>query len=77
MASILEQLAAELGQTKYKHDNHAPYGTPSTPYYTGPGGLFGFPGLERDLISTRIQPRGLASAIPARPSNTICRTLRG
>lgn len=71
MASILEQLAAELAQTKYKHDNHTPLGTPSTPYYTGPGGLFGVAGLERDVISTRIMPRGIASAIPARASNMV------
>lgn len=65
--TLLDQLATEL-QTRFKHDSHAPYGTPSTPYYTGPGGLFGTAGLERDLISTRVQPRGLASILPARGS---------
>jgi len=34
----------------------------------GPGGLFGVEGLERDIISTRVHPRGLASALPARGS---------
>src|SRR5688572_13102909 len=42
-----------------------PSGTPSTPYYTGPAGLFGVLGLERDMISSRIQPRGISSSFPA------------
>lgn len=45
-----------------------PSGTPSTPYMTGPGGLFNVPGVERDVISTRIEPRGVASILPAIPS---------
>lgn len=61
MASVLEQLIAEL---QYKHNT--PSGTPSTPYLYGPGGLFGVAGLERDVISTRVHPRGLASVLPAR-----------
>lgn len=62
--ALIERLDA-----RYKHDNHAPVGTPSTPYYTGPGGLFGVPGLDRDVISTRIMPRGIASSLPARGVN--------
>ena len=50
----------------YKHTT--PSGTPSTPYMHGPGGLFGVSGLERDVISTRISPEGLASALPVRMS---------
>jgi hypothetical protein len=42
-----------------------PSGTPSTPYYYGPNGLFGVDGLERDLISTRVQPRGISGLLPA------------
>lgn len=57
----LDQLIELL--TKYKHTT--PTGTPSTPYYTGPGGLFGVSGLERDVISTRIGGRGLADVLPA------------
>jgi hypothetical protein len=34
----------------------------------GPGGLFATSGLERAIISTRIEPKGLASALPARGS---------
>lgn len=38
------------------------------PYYTGPGGLFGVDGLERDIISTRVQPIGIAGRLMASPS---------
>lgn len=41
----------------------------SGPYLFGQGGLFGVPGLERNVISTRIQPMGLAGALPARGTN--------
>lgn len=39
-------------------------GTPVGPYVHGPGGLFGVSGLERDVFSTRIAPRGLAGRLP-------------
>jgi hypothetical protein len=35
----------------------------------GPNGLWSVPGVNRDVISTRVQPRGLAGAIPARGTN--------
>lgn len=35
------------------------------PYMHGPGGLFNVPGLNADIISTRLEPRGLASRLPA------------
>lgn len=62
MAGVLDALVGELA-TRLKHDS--PTGTPSEPYMHGPGGLFSMRGLERDLISTRIQPRGLADILPA------------
>lgn len=43
-------------------------GTPSTPYLHGPGGIFGVAGIERDVLSTHVAPRGLLSALPAVPS---------
>lgn len=68
--TLLDQLAAELGSrlglaggASYKA---LPSGVPSTPYMHGPGGLFGVEGLERDVISTRVHPRGIASSLPAR-----------
>lgn len=64
-ASFLEQFARMMqsGQLQFKHDS--PTGVPSTPYMHGPGGLFGEPGLERDIISTRVQPVGIAGLLPA------------
>lgn len=76
MATIMKDLAMIVASMKdngsfspqavYKHTT--PSGTPSTPYMHGPGGLFGVAGLERDVISTRVQPRGLASVLPVRLS---------
>jgi hypothetical protein len=66
MAGILEQLAKELAQYQTKA---LPSGTPSGPYLHGPGGMFGTAGLRRDVISTRVQAKGLASMLPARGTN--------
>lgn len=55
-------------QSIYKHTT--PSGTPATPYLHGPGGLFGVSGLEQDVFHSRIQPRGLLSVLPMRPSRT-------
>lgn len=69
--TLLEQLAQELGNIQaskavmgYKAGVSG--SSPSTPYMHGPGGLFGVAGLERDVISTRIQPFGLASELPVK-----------
>lgn len=75
--SLLQQLAEELGQIQQSKaragGGFLPYykagvsgSTPSTPYMHGPGGLFGVAGLERDVISTRVQPMGLASDLPVK-----------
>lgn len=64
MPSILEQLVQEVMSTeRYKA---LPSGQAQGPYMHGPGGLFGTPGLSRDVISTRVQPKGLLSALPVR-----------
>ena len=63
MAGIVEQLLAELSGPRYKA---LPSGTAQGPYMHGPGGLFGTPGLSRDVISTRVQPKGLLGALPVR-----------
>lgn len=68
MPPSFEQFLQEYA-TRFKHTT--PTGTPATPYYYGPGGLFGVSGLERELISTRIHPRGLASRLASRPSQTM------
>lgn len=60
--SILDQLVKEL-QTQQKHTY--PAGVHSNPNVHGPNGLFGVSGLERDVISSRVTGKGLASVLPA------------
>lgn len=45
--------------------------TPSTLSYAGPNSLFGALGLERDVISTRVQAFGLADQLPVQLNNTL------
>lgn len=45
--------------------------TTSTVYMHGPRGMFGVLGLEQDVISTRVVPRGLAGALPVQESNVL------
>ena len=61
MADLAKALAP-FADPNYKHTT--PSGTPSTPYYHGPGGLFGVAGLERDLIHTCVSGRGVAWVLP-------------
>ena len=68
MDLLVEEIEAKLagksgGAFGRKHTT--PSGTPTTNYYTGPGGIFGVSGLEQDIISTRVQPRGLAGSLQA------------
>jgi hypothetical protein len=75
MLALAQQIVALNGggDPRYKAAPHA--GTadaiPSTPYNYGPGGLFGTYGLSRELISLRVQPRGLASILPVYPSQQL------
>lgn len=64
VSAVAEKVAAQ--GPGYKHSS--PSGTPTTNYMHGPGGIFGVSGLERDIISTRVAPRGLAGSLPARGS---------
>lgn len=59
--TIIEQLLKELQQVKHT----APSGTPVGPLIHGPNSLFGVPGIERDVISSRMTATGLASVLPA------------
>lgn len=62
---ILEAQNVTTPQAVYKHTT--PSGTPSLPYYTGPGGLFGVSQLpEREVLSTRVQAQGLVGYLPWR-----------
>jgi hypothetical protein len=74
MDSVLQKLLEELnnmqrvaGGGRYvagaRHTT--PTGTPSLPYMHGPNGLWSMAGIENNVISTRVQPRGLAGALPA------------
>lgn len=54
-------------RARFKHDIPN-LTTPTTNLMHGPGGIFGAAGLERDVFSTRIKPRGLMSVLPAHPS---------
>ena len=75
MKTKIEELSAMLAAILGEKD--APTGTASTPYYHGPNGIFGTTaGLERTLISTRVQPQGFASEIPVM-SNTAMNPLFG
>lgn len=40
----------------------------TTNFMHGVGGIFGVPGIERDVIATRVKPRGLLNVLPARGS---------
>lgn len=66
--SVLDQLLTELQQRGGTKATSMP---PVGPYMHGPDGLWSYPGLERPVISTRVQPRGLAGMLPARPNNSM------
>lgn len=68
--TILDQLLAELQQKGVGGTKAT--STPGVgPYMHGPDGLWSYPGLERPVISTRVQPRGLAGLLPSRPNNSM------
>ena len=62
---FLERLTERMG---LKHTT--PAGTPTGNYLHGPGGIFGVPGLEQALISTRVHPQGLIGTLNAQGTIT-------
>ena len=56
----------ERSEPRFGMKHTSPSGTPTNNYMHGPGGIFGVDGLERDVISTRVMPRGLIGTLPAR-----------
>jgi len=60
---VLEQLMRELEEVRRKT---VPSSTPSTPYYTGPAGLFGVSGLDQQVISTHVSGQSLLTRLPFR-----------
>lgn len=72
LAVLAGQLTGSSGAAQFNGPQYrAVSATASLPYYTGPGGLFGTPGLERDVFSTRILPMGLADRLPVMMSNVM------
>lgn len=61
--SELEQVLANYFAKEY--GKKAPTGTPTTNYVHGPGGIFGIAGLDQQVISARIAPRGIATLLSA------------
>lgn len=53
--------------TGYRNDP-APGGPTSTGYIHGPGGLFAFPGVDQEVFSTVVGPRGILGQLPSRAS---------
>lgn len=68
--SILQQLLNELNVAQ-KHTTGTPGTSAVGPNVHGPNGLFGVPGIERDVISSRMTAIGLASALPAVGKNVM------
>lgn len=65
---VVQAQESAQGGVGFKHD--LPSGTTmSTNYMHGPTGIFGVPGLERDVFSTRVRPMGLLSILPSRGTN--------
>lgn len=78
--AVVERVLAQIGRrslasgppgSEWMTAWRATSSTPSTPYYTGPASLFGALGLERDVISTRINPFGLADRLPVQMTNVL------
>lgn len=67
--ALLGQVAQkQMGGSRLKHDLPTGF-TATTNVMHGAGGIFGVPGTSREVFSTRVNPRGLMSALPAFPSN--------
>ena len=68
MEILVEEIEAKLAAKSgpvFGRKHTSPSGTPTSNYMHGPGGIFGVDGLEQDIISTRVQPRGIAGNLPA------------
>ena len=66
--SVLDQLLVELNDRTNQQNKHVPIPSGGNGYQHGPGGMFGISGLERDVISSRMQVMGLASELPVKQS---------
>ena len=66
MSELEQVLAGYFAEKAY--GKKAPTGTPTTNYIHGPGGIFGVAGLDEQVISARITPRGIASMLRVNPT---------
>jgi hypothetical protein len=63
-AEALLKAIDSLASVRYKHDLGTPISL-TTNLMHGQGGIFGFPGIDRDVFATRVKPRGLMQILPA------------
>lgn len=65
--AIAQGIAAALGDNK-SYGFKAPGTTPGTNVFHGAGGMFGIAGLDNQVISARITPRGISAYLPVYPA---------
>ncbi len=70
-ANMMEAFAAEMAAVLSRQGSKAVSSTPVGPYMHGPNGLWSVSGLDNQVISTRVKPRGLAGALAARGTNVM------
>lgn len=62
--AISAGINAGLSNGRKSYGTKAPATTVTTNLIHGPGGIFGVPGLDNQVISARITPRGIAAYLP-------------
>lgn len=68
LLGTLGEALSELGsRVEFKHDLPAGF-TTTTNLMHGPTGIFGAAGIDRDVFSTRVKPRGLMQYLPVFPT---------
>lgn len=67
MEALVDMVTEKQNQAQYKHDLPSGF-TLTTNLMHGPTGIFGYPGIDRDVFATRVKPRGMLSVLPARAS---------
>lgn len=63
-AQALLKAIEDMAGVRYKHDLGTPISL-TTNLTHGTGGIFGVPGIGRDVFATRVKPRGLMQILPA------------
>lgn len=68
LARALAQAFKDTGIGASRYGTKSPATNPNFNWTHGNGGIFGVAGLEQDVISLRITPRGISQILPAFPS---------